>query len=132
MIHPATQSKLQAELDEALGPDDDPIAPWVAVKDLPYLDAVIDEGLRLFCAFSMGLPRAGRTFWESFSQRTQFRVYPSTLSIVIRIFGETTLRRFSRRGGSNWIRLGFRGRSTSFWMALGRSKFLIAHMHGSP
>ena len=53
----AAQSKLQAELDEALGSEDDPIAPWALIKSLPYLDAAINECLRLFCAFSMGLPR---------------------------------------------------------------------------
>jgi benzoate 4-monooxygenase len=55
--NPAAQSKLQAELDEALGHEVDQIAPWAVVKSLPYLDGVINEGLRLYCPFSMGLPR---------------------------------------------------------------------------
>jgi benzoate 4-monooxygenase len=55
--NPAVQSKLQVELDEALGHEDDPVAPWAIVKSLPYLDAVVNEGLRLFSAFSTGLPR---------------------------------------------------------------------------
>ena len=50
----AAQSKLQAELDEALGYEDDPVTP--AIKSLPYLNTVINEGFRLFCAFSTGLP----------------------------------------------------------------------------
>jgi len=56
-LNPIAQSKLQEELDEALGNDDDPIAPSEIVKRLPYLDAVINEALRLHSTSSMGLPR---------------------------------------------------------------------------
>ena len=55
--HPAIQSKLQAELDEALGNEDDPIASPEIVKRLPYLDAVINESLRLHSTTGIGLPR---------------------------------------------------------------------------
>ena len=55
--NPAVQSKLQAELDEALGHEDDPIAPSEVVKRLPYLDAVINEGHRLHSTSALGLPR---------------------------------------------------------------------------
>jgi benzoate 4-monooxygenase len=66
-MNPSAQKKLQAELDEALGPvivadkpsgggaDDDEsavhyetaVAAFDAVKNLPYLEACINEGLRL-------------------------------------------------------------------------------------
>ena len=53
--NPAAQRKLQAELDEALG--DELVAPWAIIKSLPYLGAVINEGIRMFGPFSLGLPR---------------------------------------------------------------------------
>ena len=56
-MNPAAQSKLQAELDEALGHEDDPIASSEIVKRLPYLEAVINEALRLHSTSSIGLPR---------------------------------------------------------------------------
>ena len=56
-LNPAAQSKLQAELDEALGHEDDPIASSEIVKRLPYLEAVINESLRLHSTSSIGLPR---------------------------------------------------------------------------
>ncbi|PCH44271.1 cytochrome P450 monooxygenase [Wolfiporia cocos MD-104 SS10] len=51
------QAKLQAELDEALKSIDSAVAPYDAVKNLPYLDAVINEGLRLHATIGAGLPR---------------------------------------------------------------------------
>ena len=51
------QSKLQQELDEVFGHEDDPIASPEIVKRLPYLDAVINEALRLHSTSSIGLPR---------------------------------------------------------------------------
>ncbi|GJE88302.1 cytochrome P450 [Phanerochaete sordida] len=71
------QAKLQQELDEALGaPEldantDEVVAPFDAVKNLAYLQDVINEGLRLHSTLGFGLPRevpvggltvAGRTF----------------------------------------------------------------------
>jgi len=56
-LNPIAQSKLQEELDEALGNDDDPIASPEVVKRLPYLEAAINEALRLHSTSSMGLPR---------------------------------------------------------------------------
>ena len=56
-LNPAVQSKLQEELDEALGRESDPIASSEIVKRLPYLGAVINEALRLYSLSSMGLPR---------------------------------------------------------------------------
>ena len=54
---PRIQDKLQAELDAALAGMDSPVAPFEIVKDLPYLDAVINEGLRLHSTIGAGLPR---------------------------------------------------------------------------
>ncbi|CCM03251.1 uncharacterized protein FIBRA_05377 [Fibroporia radiculosa] len=55
--HLDAQAKLQAELDEALIDIDSDVAPYEAVKDLPYLDAVINEVLRLHSTVGAGLPR---------------------------------------------------------------------------
>ncbi|EPS94565.1 hypothetical protein FOMPIDRAFT_1054988 [Fomitopsis schrenkii] len=51
------QAKLQAELDAALSSVDSEVAPYDVVKDLPYLDAVIHEGQRLYSTVGAGLPR---------------------------------------------------------------------------
>ncbi|CCM04277.1 uncharacterized protein FIBRA_06448 [Fibroporia radiculosa] len=55
--HLDVQAKLQAELDDALACVDSEVAPYEAVKDLPYLDAVINEVLRLHSTVGAGLPR---------------------------------------------------------------------------
>lgn len=62
--NPAAQAKLQVELDKALGPpcaldgDNDPaIVSYDQVKNLSYLLDVVNEGLRLFSAVGLGLPR---------------------------------------------------------------------------
>ncbi|KAH8113979.1 cytochrome P450 monooxygenase pc-bph [Phellopilus nigrolimitatus] len=55
--NPQVQAKLHAELDGALGADDDAVADAEAVKRLPYLAAVIDETLRLHSTSGIGLPR---------------------------------------------------------------------------
>lgn len=54
---PATQSKLQKELDEQLGTEDETVTTGQQVKRLPYLDACINEALRLHSTSSLGLPR---------------------------------------------------------------------------
>ena len=54
------QAKLQKELDEALGPYDDatnPVVSFEQAKRLPYLEAVINETLRLHSTSGLGLPR---------------------------------------------------------------------------
>ncbi len=67
--HPEAQRKLHAELDEALGPCVCPnvdlkasvnelkadVAPYDAVKALPYLEACIQEGLRIHSTLWVGL-----------------------------------------------------------------------------
>ncbi|KAF9445726.1 cytochrome P450 monooxygenase [Macrolepiota fuliginosa MF-IS2] len=51
------QDKLHKELDEQLGTEDEYVATEAQVKRLPYLDACINEGLRLHSTSSLGLPR---------------------------------------------------------------------------
>lgn len=52
------QAKLHEELDEQLGSDmDDPVAFGSQLKNVPYLDACINEGLRLHSTSAIGLPR---------------------------------------------------------------------------
>ncbi|KAJ3565643.1 hypothetical protein NP233_g7498 [Leucocoprinus birnbaumii] len=51
------QEKLHKELDEQLGTEDEVAATEAQVKRLPYLEACINEGLRLHSTSSLGLPR---------------------------------------------------------------------------
>lgn len=51
------QKKLQRELDEALANEDDPVTTFEQIKRMPYLQAVIDEALRLHSTSGIGLPR---------------------------------------------------------------------------
>lgn len=54
----AAQKKLQAELDATFGPRGiEGVLDYEDVKALPYLDACINEALRLHSTSSMGLPR---------------------------------------------------------------------------
>ncbi|KAJ7891685.1 cytochrome P450 [Mycena olivaceomarginata] len=55
--NPAIQARLQRELDEHLCIDDDPVATHEQVKHLSYLDACINEGLRILSTSGLGLPR---------------------------------------------------------------------------
>ncbi|CUA69360.1 Benzoate 4-monooxygenase [Rhizoctonia solani] len=57
--NPDKQRKLQAELDEHLLPSTmpTPATSFEKVKSLPYLNACINEGLRLHATSAMGLPR---------------------------------------------------------------------------
>lgn len=54
-MQPNIVKKLQAELDSALPNNDVP--SYDQVKDLPYMDAVIQETLRIHSTSSQGLPR---------------------------------------------------------------------------
>lgn len=56
--NPDIQAKLQAELDVALASVDTDVVPYELVKNLPYLEAVIHEGQRLYSTIGAGLPRA--------------------------------------------------------------------------
>ena len=51
------QDKLHQELDEQLGTEDETVATGQQVKRLPYLDACINEGMRLHSTSALGLPR---------------------------------------------------------------------------
>lgn len=51
---PGVLEKLQAELDAALGPG---VPTYDAVKDLPYVQNVISETMRIHSTSSLGLPR---------------------------------------------------------------------------
>ncbi|PPQ92268.1 hypothetical protein CVT25_008576 [Psilocybe cyanescens] len=51
------QLELQKELDEQLGTEDELTATGQQVKRLPYLDACINEALRLHSTSALGLPR---------------------------------------------------------------------------
>ncbi|KAI0302392.1 cytochrome P450 monooxygenase pc-bph [Multifurca ochricompacta] len=55
--NPNVQKKLQKELDDALANEDDPVSSYEVVKNLPYLEAVINEALRLHSTSGIGLPR---------------------------------------------------------------------------
>ncbi|KAJ6495457.1 cytochrome P450 monooxygenase [Mycena sanguinolenta] len=55
--NPAAQAKLQQELDEQLGTEDELVATAEQVKRLPYLDACINEALRIHSTSALGLPR---------------------------------------------------------------------------
>lgn len=54
--HSQHLQRLRAEIDEALE-EDDFVAPYDKVKDLPFLRACLDEGLRLIPPTSAGLAR---------------------------------------------------------------------------
>ncbi|RDB28044.1 Benzoate 4-monooxygenase [Hypsizygus marmoreus] len=55
--NPHIQEKLQKELDEQLGTEDETVATADQVKRLPYLEACINEALRIHSASALGLPR---------------------------------------------------------------------------
>jgi benzoate 4-monooxygenase len=54
--NPNVVRKLQKELDDAL-PDIDAVPTFAQVKELPYLEAVIKETMRIHSTSSLGLPR---------------------------------------------------------------------------
>lgn len=71
--NPWAQQKLQKELDDAIGNEDDPVTTFQSTKSLPYLEAVINEALRMHSTSGIGLPRlapeggmvvCGKTFPE--------------------------------------------------------------------
>jgi benzoate 4-monooxygenase len=55
--YPHVQAKLQNELDDHLGTDDEVASNSEQAKRMPYLEAVINESLRLHSTSGIGLPR---------------------------------------------------------------------------
>lgn len=55
--NPRVQAKLHKELDDALGAEDLTVSTFEQVKRLTYLEAVINESLRIHSTSAMGLPR---------------------------------------------------------------------------
>jgi benzoate 4-monooxygenase len=55
--NPRVQEKLQKELDDALGSEDITVSTFEQVKRLIYLEAVINEALRIHSTSAIGLPR---------------------------------------------------------------------------
>lgn len=55
--NPAVQEKLQKELDDQLGAEDETVTTGDQAKRLPYLDACINEALRIHSTSALGLPR---------------------------------------------------------------------------
>lgn len=87
------QLKLQKELDEQLGSEDELVANEQQVKRLPYLDACINEGLRLHSTSALGLPRVvpegGLTIMDQhFSEGTVLSVPSYSIHRDKNIWGE--------------------------------------------
>lgn len=87
------QAKLQKELDEALANEDDPVASFEQVKRLPYLEAVINETLRIHSTSGIGLPRevpeGGLTVMgKTFPPGTVLSVPTYTIHRDKRVWGE--------------------------------------------
>ncbi|KAK7045160.1 cytochrome P450 monooxygenase [Favolaschia claudopus] len=55
--NPSVQSRLQQELDEYVCTVDEPTATYEQIKHLPYLEACINEGMRVHSTVGLGLPR---------------------------------------------------------------------------
>jgi len=55
--NPAVQEKLQKELDDQLGAEDETAVTGDQAKRIPYLDACINEALRIHSTSALGLPR---------------------------------------------------------------------------
>jgi cytochrome P450 len=80
--HPSVLQRLREELDTALD-DEEVVAPYDKIKHLPYLRAVLDEGLRLCPPTSAGLPR--RTPPEGAQILDQW--IPGDTSVIMTIYG---------------------------------------------
>ena len=87
------QKKLQNELDDALQGKDDLASSYEVVKNLPYLNAVIKEGLRIHSTSGIGLPRVvpkgGIKIQDhSFEQGTVLSVPSYTIHRDVEVWGE--------------------------------------------
>ncbi|KAK7462809.1 hypothetical protein VKT23_007389 [Stygiomarasmius scandens] len=74
--NPTAQAKLHAELDAALDPTAPATVENVKNNKLPYLDACIDEGLRIHSTSALGLPRivpeGGMTIEDPLTGKSHF------------------------------------------------------------
>lgn len=91
--NPPVQYKLQKELDDALGSEDEYVSTYEQVKRLPYLEAVINEALRVHSTSSIGLPRiapeGGLTIQGiHFPQGTVLSVPSYTIHRDTKVWGE--------------------------------------------
>ena len=83
LLHsPKSLQTLREEIDEVLD-EDEVIAPYDKVKNLPFLKACIDEGLRISPPVSAGLPR--RTPPEGAEILNQF--IPGDTTVYMTIYG---------------------------------------------
>ncbi|KAG9221614.1 hypothetical protein CCMSSC00406_0005527 [Pleurotus cornucopiae] len=91
--NPHVQDKLHKELDEQLGTEDELVSNADQVKRLPYLDAVINEALRIHSTSALGLPRVvpegGLTvLGQFFPEGTVLSVPSYTIHRNPRVWGE--------------------------------------------
>ncbi|KAF8329218.1 cytochrome P450 monooxygenase [Amanita rubescens] len=91
--NPRVQAKLQKELDDHLGAEDDVVAPADQVKLLPYLDACVNEALRVHTTSGIGLPRVapkgGLTVsGQYFAEGTILSVPSYTIHRDVNVWGE--------------------------------------------
>lgn len=91
--NPHVQDKLHKELDEQLGTEDELVSNADQVKRLPYLDAVINEALRIHSTSALGLPRVvpegGLTvLGQFFPEGTVLSVPSYTIHRNARVWGE--------------------------------------------
>lgn len=87
------QEKLQKELDEQLGTEDELVATSEQIKRLPYLDACINEALRIHSTSAKGLPRlvpkGGLTVvGQFFPEGTILSVPTYTIHRDVNVWGE--------------------------------------------
>ncbi|KAF8352010.1 cytochrome P450 monooxygenase [Amanita rubescens] len=91
--NPRVQEKLQKELDDHLEAEDDVVAPADQVKLLPYLDACVNEALRVHTTSGIGLPRVapkgGLTVsGQHFVEGTILSVPSYTIHRDVNVWGE--------------------------------------------
>ena len=91
--NPHVQEKLQKELDEQLGTEDELVATVDQIKRLTYLDACINEALRIHSTSALGLPRlvpqGGLTvLGQHFVEGTVLSVPSYTIHRDVNVWGE--------------------------------------------
>jgi len=91
--NPHVQEKLQKDLDEQLGTEDELVATVDQIKRLTYLDACINEALRIHSTSALGLPRVvprgGLTvLGQHFVEGTVLSVPSFTIHRDVNVWGE--------------------------------------------